>query len=328
MPIASPDVPAQLLSFYLRNLAEYPNFVEEVREATRYPFEFRVSGRLEVGLNEDEVDRLRTTYAYQEPAGVRARWLSREEALEIEPLLTPEVQAAILYLDHGMVDNGRLTRAIATAAQDVGADVFESQLVTGLTIDGSKISGVETPTGRVSAPLVVNCAGSWSGLVDLRATAPVRPSKGEMLAVDLGRVRMRCQVGGAGGSTFSRVDGRTFVAATRYDAGFDKDVVAGSIFGLFQRSVRLVPRLAEARFLETWAGLRPACPDALPIIGFDPEVSGLLWATGHFGMGILSAPMTATAVVDLIETGHSRVTIDQFGLDRFPRSAKRPMLSA
>jgi glycine oxidase len=327
MPIASPDLPAQLLSLYLRSLADYPSFVAEVREATGQPFEFRVTGRLEVGLNEDEVTRLRTIFAYQEPAGVRAKWTSREEALEIEPLLTPEVQAAVLYPDHGVVDNGRLTRAVATALRDLGGDVFESRLVTGLAVANGRVSGVETPTGRVTAPLVVNCAGSWSGLVDPRASAPVRPAKGEMLAVDLGSVSMRCQVGGVGGSASSRLDGRTFVAATRYDAGFDKDVVAGSIFGLFQRSVRLVPRLAEARFLETWAGLRPACPDSLPIIGFDPEIGGLLWATGHLGMGILSAPTTATAVVGLIETGRSRIPIDQFSVERFPRSTQRPAVT-
>src|SRR5262249_18414629 len=81
MPIAGPDVPAQLLSLYLRSLAEYPGFVEEVREATGHPFEFRTTGRLEVGLDDDEVDRLRTIFAHQEPAGVRARWLSAAEAL-------------------------------------------------------------------------------------------------------------------------------------------------------------------------------------------------------------------------------------------------------
>jgi glycine oxidase len=327
MPIAHPDLSPQLLSLYLRSLADYPRFVAEVREATGQPFEFRITGRLEVGLNEDEVARLRTIYAYQEPADIRAQWLNRQEAREIEPLLTPEVQAAVLYPDHGVVDNGRLTRAIATALRDIGGDVFESRLVTGLAVANGEVSGVETPTGRVSAPLVVNCAGSWSGLVDPRASAPVRPAKGEMLAVDLGGVTMRCQVGGIGGSASSRIDGRTFVAATRYDAGFDKDVVAGSIFGLFQRSVRLVPRLAEARFLETWAGLRPACPDSLPIIGFDPEIGGLLWATGHLGMGILSAPTTATAVVDLVESGRSRVPIDQFGIERFPCPPSRPVVA-
>ena len=38
---------------------------------------------------------------------------------------------------------------------------------------------------------------------------------------------------------------------------------------------------------------RPGTPDDLPIIGEDPDVRGLVYATGHFRNGILLAPAVA-----------------------------------
>ncbi len=328
MPIAGPDPTDRLLSFYLTSLGMFGAFVDEVRDVTGHAFEYRVSGRLEVALTDDEVAQLRQSFAYQEPAGVRSRWLSGAEARSIEPMLTPEAQAAIFYLDHGYVDNPRLTRALAAAVRRAGGDVFENRLVTGLAIEGDRVVGVATSLGHLSAPLVVNAAGAWSGLVDVRAPAPVRPSKGEILAVDPGPHPLRTQVGGFGGSAFSRATGLTLISATRYDAGYDKDVVVGAIFGLYQRTLRLLPGLAEARFREVWAGLRPACPDSQPIIGRDPDLGGLVWATGHFGMGILCAPATARAVVELIDAGASSLSLAPFGVERFRRPATPSLVLA
>jgi glycine oxidase len=54
-----------------------------------------------------------------------------------------------------------------------------------------------------------------------------------------------------------------------------------------------VPQLKAAKMHFDWAGLRPATPDALPIIG---PVGGtnVVAATGHFRNGILLGPLTAT----------------------------------
>jgi glycine oxidase len=52
---------------------------------------------------------------------------------------------------------------------------------------------------------------------------------------------------------------------------------------------------------ETAAGLRPATPDNRPIIG--PTAEGPVVATGHHRNGILLAPVTAEAVVDLLTRG-------------------------
>jgi len=47
---------------------------------------------------------------------------------------------------------------------------------------------------------------------------------------------------------------------------------------------------------EARAGLRPATPDGLPMIGALPDLPTLVFATGHYRNGILLAPLTAHLV--------------------------------
>src|SRR5262249_8521488 len=199
----------------------------------------------------------------------------------------------------------RFAVALGGAFRAAGGDLFENRGAVGLILDGERVVGVETPTGPVHAPTVVNCAGGWSGLIDRRAPAPVRPAQGQQLAGDRGALRIEHLVAGVGGSMVPRADGYTIIGATIHDVGFDKDVIAGDVLGLFDRTARLVPSLRQTRFLDAWAGLRPLSSDGQPIIGRDPQLAGLVWATGHFTMGILCAPITAQAVAELIATGQT-----------------------
>ena len=61
-----------------------------------------------------------------------------------------------------------------------------------------------------------------------------------------------------------------------------------------------MPDVAEMEFLAAIAGFRPGTPDNMPIIG-RTAFDGLILATGHYRNGILLAPVTATAVSDLVE---------------------------
>jgi glycine oxidase len=55
----------------------------------------------------------------------------------------------------------------------------------------------------------------------------------------------------------------------------------------------------------------------MPILGTDPAVAGLYYATGHFRNGILLAPLTARAIADLITQGSASALLAPFGIARF-----------
>jgi glycine oxidase len=316
-PKFTSDHSANLIDFWASSNALYPSYVDEIKAATGDAFEYRRSGHIIPSFSEDETTRRRIEFEEQGPAGIPASWLSRDDTLALEPLLAPEVEASVYYPDHGFVDNPKLTNALGGAVRAAGGEIVENCLVTGLTIEGDAVVGVETAIGPIRGQSVVNCAGSWAGMIDHRSTMPIRPLKGEILAVDLRPTSLHILVSGVGCSAVPRADGRTIVCATSSHAGYNKDVVFGSVVGLFEKVARLLPALRTGRFVETWAGLRPITPDGEPIMGADPQLRGLFWATGHWGNGILAAPLTGRTMADLILTGKTSFPIEQFSPGRF-----------
>lgn len=306
-----------LLAHWLDGLRRYPELVGDLREETGMPLEFRITGRLYVALGEAEVPALEERYELQQEAGIACEWWPGEKARQAEPALAEATSAAIYYPEHGLVDNRALVQCAAMAAARRGVEIATGRPVTGLLVDGDRARGVDVGGERLEADSVVIAAGSWSGLLDPRLTVPVRPAKGEILALEARPPVCTMILSSADGSVSSRASGRTVVGATVADEGYDKRVTAWGVQSMLHAAVRLCPSLAHAPILETWAGLRPVVPaDHLPIVG-ETALRGAYVATGHYTMGILSAPVTADAIAGLILDGRSPVAIDAFSPKRF-----------
>ncbi|MET0191517.1 MAG: FAD-dependent oxidoreductase, partial [Pseudonocardia sediminis] len=93
--------------------------------------------------------------------------------------------------------------------------------------------------------------------------------------------------------------GDLVVGATTSENGFDTDVTVGGVRDLLRDAERILPGIAEYALTESAAGLRPGSRDNLPLIGTTGP-QGLVVATGHGRNGMLLAPVTAAAVVDLV----------------------------
>ena len=60
-------------------------------------------------------------------------------------------------------------------------------------------------------------------------------------------------------------------------------------------------------------------PDGDPIIGRDPDVENLFYATGHGREGILLGPLTGEIVRDLVVDGDTNWDIAAYAVSRFDR---------
>ena len=95
-------------------------------------------------------------------------------------------------------------------------------------------------------------------------------------------------------------------------------MTAGGVYELLRDVLALLPGLSEIDLVETWAGLRPGAPDNAPIIGKGDD--GIVYATGHYRNGILTAPVTAAAVAAIVQGHEPPVDLSAFSPSRFSPS--------
>jgi glycine oxidase len=253
--------------------------------------------------------------------GLRAEPLRPEDARELEPSLSEEVEAAVLRPEEASVDNRALTAAILQAAKRRGAEIFSGDGAKAIWREGNRCAGLVLQTEKVEANWTIIAAGCFSATIEgVAPFAPVRPAKGQMAALRADEVKIERVLWSEKIYLVPRNDGRVLAGATVEHAGFDKRVTAGGIEKILSAAIDLAPGLANAHIEETWAGLRPDSPDHLPILG-PTDIDGLLMATGHFRSGILLTPVTARLIREWITEQRVSVDWDRFSPLRFQSAA-------
>jgi len=214
------------------------------------------------------------------------------------------------------VDPRDLTSAAIAAARHRGIDFSSGDQVLAVEVASGKASGVRTNKTLFTAGIVVNCAGAWAGQIGPHPV-PTRPVKGQMLCVAMPQKELvRHVIRAPDVYLIPRSDGRMLIGATVEEAEFDKQTVPETIQKLRQAAIDLVPKLADTRILEAWAGLRPGTPDGLPILSATPT-PGYFVATGHFRDGILLAPVTARVMAQVIAGERPELDLSAFAVARF-----------
>jgi glycine oxidase len=301
------------------SLALWAGFAAELEAASGIEVGLRREGTLIIALNRDDVARLRHDYEFQTKQGVTLEWLTPAEAREREPHLAPQLAGAVFSQGDWQVDNRKLAEALARAFTSAGGTLHEDCPVTGVAMANARVSGIVTVSGAHSANCVVIASGAWSGLLDLPVDRlPVRPVKGQMLAVQMDPKAplLRHVVWAPRAYLVPRLDGRLIIGATVEERGFDDKITAGGMFGLLDGAWRALPAIEDLPICESWVGFRPGSRDDAPILG-PSGVGGLMIATGHHRNGILLTPVTADAMAATILDQRLDPRIEAFSDERF-----------
>jgi glycine oxidase len=303
------------------SLALYPEFVAQLEEISGKSTGFRPKGTIEALFSADTKAELSTIIALHHGLGLKAEPLRAEDARELEPALSEEVEAAVLRPEEGSVDNRALTAAILEAARRSGVDVFPGNGAKAIWREGNRCVGLVLQNEKVEAEWAIIAAGCFSATIEgIAPYAQVRPAKGQMAALRADDLEIKRVLWSEKIYLVPRNDGRILAGATVEYAGFDKRTTAGGIEKILSAAIDLAPGLANARIEETWAGLRPDSPDHLPILG-PTDIHGLLMATGHFRSGILLTPITARLVREWITEQRVSTDWDRFTPLRFLSTA-------
>jgi glycine oxidase len=291
-----------LLDLTVRSLDLYDAFIARLDAEGAGALRYKRTGTLEIAVDAEGSHRLEGAAASLTHKGVHARLLDAAGARREEPYLSEAVVGGLLIPSHGYVAAADLTRALTAAARRNGAQLIEHGRVRRIVRAGGDLR-VETDRGSLTGNGVVLAAGSWSGQIAVQgaeARLPVRPVRGQLLQLawngpTLGRVvwSERCYL-------VPWDDGTLLVGATVEEAGFDERTTTAGVRDLIEAAAEIVPQAWTAGFTAARAGLRPATPDEIPIIGPSAVIPNLVYATGHYRNGILLAPLTAQLVADTI----------------------------
>jgi len=288
----------------------YPAWIDKLEGRIQEPLGYRREGTLLVAFSQEEAAAL---------DALPGEALAAREARQREPALAGNLVTARFLPDDFQVDNRRLLEALLVAAVSSGVEFRAGTPVAEWWIESGRARGARAGAGeRLEAGAVVNALGCWAGTVPPHGAryAPVRPVRGQMLALQAPADFLRHVVRSPRGYLVPRGDGRLLVGSTMEDAGYDKSVTPAGLRGLLRAAVEIVPGAGALPFVEAWAGLRPDTPDHLPILGAT-DIKNYFVATGHFRNGILLAPLTAELVADVILHRQPRLALEPFSPLRF-----------
>lgn len=231
-----------------------------------------------------------------------------DECLAIEPALgnslNPVLGGTFTASDESG-DARRFTEALAVRAQAAGAVFRFNAEVSALEVAGGTVQSACLADGeRVEADAFVLALGSYSPLL-LRPHGirlPVYPAKGYSATIPLDVAKPAPVVSLTDDGyklVFSRLGDRLRVAGTAEFVGYDRSLNMSRCDALMRRVAQVFPDIVGHGEVEFWAGLRPATPGNVPLIGHS-GIGGLWLNTGHGTLGWTLACGSGRLLADLV----------------------------
>ena len=293
----------------------YPSLAIELRDETGIDIELDTTGTLYLALNEHDYQEIEQRYQWQTRAGLAVELLTSTAARELEPCISEATFGALRFPNDIQVENRRLIAALSNSVNHLGIRTLTETTVEALTIEGHRITGVQTSRGAITCQTVVLAAGTWSSFI--RPTPTIKPVRGQMVCLESKPQLTKHVIFSPRGYLVPRQDGRLLAGSTSEDAGFAKRVTVGGIASILRHALEISPAIENLPMVDTWAGLRPRAADGLPVLGPCGEIDGLFYATGHYRNGILLAPLTAELISEAIVARATSPLLAPFSPDRF-----------
>lgn len=282
----------------------YPAFAAQLHDATGYAIALDRTGTLYLALNEADEQEIIKRYAWQKQAGLPTVWLDSAQAQQVEPVIALNTRAALFFPQDWCVDNRLLIKALVRDCQRLGITLQSGAAVRELRTENGRVTTALTDNAQLSAETFIVTAGAWSSRLRRGGAAPawleVAPVRGQMLCFQAQAGHLRHVVYSPRGYVIPRRDGRIVTGSTTENAGFTKELTLAGVHAVTTHALEIVPTLGALPLVESWAGLRPQAGHGWPVIGFDPALDGLFYATGHYRNGILLAPLTGELVAESV----------------------------
>ena len=240
-------------------------------------------------------------------------YLTKEQLLEMEPNLNPEVKGGLYIPRESIIDPFILVQALAENAQENGVRFLLNTKVTGINTEDNKIKSVETTSGNIETKYVVNAAAFYSdeiaamvGKTDYKMVA----RRGQFYILDK---NTSCKVNKIilpiptkitkGKLMCPTIHGNMLVGPTAEDLDnkTDRSTTAEGLDSILQDVRRLVPNVNIKDSIAQYSGLRPnRNPEGLHADLYD-DLEGYVNLSGIRSTGLTLSAAIGKYVVELMK---------------------------
>ncbi len=281
---------------------------ERMRSAEQPDCDYSSTGKLVLYPSAATFAAAQRQVALQSTLGSQQTAMTAQACCDLEPALAsyqPHVAGAIYTPSECAVDGLKLCTELERVLRARGVQFVLNSAVHSLTRQQGRVVAAHTLAGAIEAKYFVLAMGSDS--VPLARSVgihlPVYPIKGYSMTLDIAQLAAnaapRINVTDiARKVVFARLGPRLRVAGMAELAGHDRSVRPQAIASLQRSTHAVFPQLHSLHGGLPWAGLRPATPTGLPIVGVPAGgPCNLVVNTGHGALGLTLAFGTAHQVV-------------------------------
>ncbi|MGY6411596.1 MAG: sarcosine oxidase subunit beta family protein [Alkalilacustris sp.] len=240
--------------------------------------------------------------------------------LDFENVRFP-IYGGLLHPRGGTARHDAVAWGYARAASRLGVHILENCEVTGIDIQGGRVTGVQTSRGPIRAKKVAMVvAGSSSqvaAMADLRlpieshvlqafVTEGLKPCIDHVVSFGMGHFYI----------SQSDKGGLVFGGDIDFYASYAARGGLPMAEHVMEAAMTLMPMIGRARVLRSWGGIMDMSPDGSPIIDRTP-VDGLYVNCGWNYGGFKAVPASGWCLAHLMATEESHEVARRYRLDRF-----------
>ena len=290
---------------------------------------YRKAGYLFLTGSPSRFAAMENAAAFQRARGVAVDVLDADGVREKAPYALGPVVGGTFGPRDGFIDPGGLTNYFLREATGAGVQARYGAEVTAIEREASGDLRIRTTAGEITAPVVVDAAGPFSGRVAalLGVDLPVTPVRRHILisgpCPSLPRV-IPMTIDADSGVLIRREGDRALIAYSNPDepAGFNTAFDPDFPLRVAEPLEARFPAVAAAGvdLRRSWAGLYEVTPDHHAVLGPVPGVPGFFVVSGFSGHGVMHAPAAGRALAEMIVRGKSEtVDVSALSLQRFAR---------
>ena len=282
--------------------------LQALRQDTGIAYEAQQRGILHIYSDAAEFAHAIPQAALMREYGCERVVKSVAECIEIEPALAQSRVGLVGGTFTASDESGdacKFTQELAERCAGRGVEFRYGLGIASLLVANDRVSGIRLAGGEtLKADAYVACLGSYTPLLlrPLGLSLPVYPAKGYSATIPLDADSVAPFVSLTDDQhklVFSRLGQRLRIAGTAEFAGYDTGLNEARCQALLTRTLTLFPHAGRRHEVEFWAGLRPATPSNVPLIGAT-RYRNLFVDTGHGTLGWTMACGSGRLVADLV----------------------------